>query len=126
MTEAAARTCLIVDDSRVVRKLASLMLENLGFDCAEAESGEQALDMLQASLPHAVLLDWNMPGISGIEVLKRLRAMPRGNDVKVIFCTIYNEKAHIEEALAAGADEYIMKPFDNEIIISKFEEAGAL
>jgi two-component system, chemotaxis family, chemotaxis protein CheY len=122
----APKTCLIVDDSRVVRKLARLMLENAGLDCAEAESGEQALELCRPVLPGAILLDWNMPGMSGIDFLRLLRALPGGAAVKVILCTIYNEKAHIEEALAAGADEYIMKPFDNDIILFKFEEAGAL
>lgn len=120
------KTCLIVDDSRVVRKVARKILEELGFTCSEAEDGQQAVDACKAGMPGAILLDWNMPVMNGIDFLRKLRAMPGGDAPKVVFCTTENEFSFIQEALGAGANEYIMKPFDSQIIQSKFEQIGAL
>jgi two-component system chemotaxis response regulator CheY len=120
------KNCLIVDDSRVVRKVARKILEELGFACTEAEDGQKALDACKAQMPGAILLDWNMPIMNGIEFLKHLRALPGGDAPKVVFCTTENEFSFIQEALSAGANEYIMKPFDSQIIQSKFEQVGAL
>jgi two-component system, chemotaxis family, chemotaxis protein CheY len=120
------KTCLIVDDSRVVRKLARLMLEDLEFECTEVDDGPQALEAVKASMPDLVFLDWNMPQMSGIDVMRQLRALPGGNRPKIVFCSVYNEMNYIKEALDAGADEYIMKPFDNDIVISKLQIAGVL
>lgn len=118
------RTCLIVDDSKIVRKLARRIVEDLGFSCIEAENGLQALQACEPIMPDAVLLDWIMPVMGGFEFVKTLRAMPGGNRPKIIFCTTENDVAHIRQALDVGADEYIMKPFDGEIIAGKFELAG--
>lgn len=118
------KTCLVVDDSRVVRKVARKILEELGFVCAEAEDGKQAMESCAGKMPDAILLDWNMPVMSGIEFLRRLRKMNGGEHPKVIFCTTENDLAHIQEALSAGANEYIMKPFDSDIIQNKFQQVG--
>ncbi|WP_366656538.1 response regulator [Fodinicurvata sp. EGI_FJ10296] len=120
------KTCLVVDDSRVVRKVARRILEDLDFECSEAEDGKQAMDACGQSMPDAILLDWNMPVMTGIEFLKRLRKMSGGTDPKVVFCTTENDLAHIQEALSAGANEYIMKPFDSEIIQTKFAQVGLI
>jgi len=120
------KKCLIVDDSRVVRKVARKILEELGFACDEAEDGQQAYDFCMKEMPFVVLLDWNMPVMSGIEFLRKLRESPNGSTPKVVLCTTENEFSFIQEALAAGADEYIMKPFDSDIIQSKFKQVGAL
>jgi two-component system chemotaxis response regulator CheY len=118
------KTCLVVDDSRVIRKVARRILEDLGFEIAEAADGMEALAWCRAAMPDAILLDWNMPVMGGLEFLRKLRAEPGGDAPVVIFCTVENDVAHIEEALDAGADEYIMKPFDGDIIESKFAEVG--
>jgi two-component system chemotaxis response regulator CheY len=118
------RTCLVVDDSRVIRKVARRILEDLGFEIAEAADGMEALAWCRAAMPDAILLDWNMPVMNGIDFLRRLRAEPAGESPVVVFCTVENDLAHIEEALAAGAAEYIMKPFDGDIIEAKFAEVG--
>ncbi len=118
--------CLIVDDSRVVRKVARRILEDLGFECREAEDGQVAYDACDAEMPSIILLDWNMPVMNGIEFLEKLRAMPGGDAPKVVFCTTENDMSHIQRAIQAGADEYIMKPFDSEIISSKFTQIGLL
>ncbi|HTX49309.1 MAG TPA: response regulator [Caulobacteraceae bacterium] len=118
------RTCLVVDDSRVIRKVARRILEDIGYEIAEAADGMEALAWCRAAMPDAILLDWNMPVMSGIEFLRRLRGESGGEAPVVVFCTVENDMAHIREALDAGADEYIMKPFDGDIIAAKFAEAG--
>lgn len=119
------KLCLIVDDSRVVRKVARRIVEEIGgFECEEAEDGQQAYEFCQKKMPSAVLLDWNMPVMSGIEFLEKLRGMPGGDGPKVVFCTTENDMSHIQRAMVAGANEYIMKPFDSEIIQSKFTQIG--
>lgn len=118
------KSCLVVDDSRVVRKVARRIAEELGFQCDEAEDGQKAYESCQKSLPDVVLLDWNMPVMNGIEFLEKLRQMDDGTKPKVVFCTTENDFSHIQRAMQAGADEYIMKPFDSEIIESKFRQVG--
>lgn len=120
------KTCLIVDDSRVVRKVARRIFEELGFSCEEAEDGQQALDACAKAMPQVILLDWNMPVMNGIEFLRKLRASAGGDAPKVMFCTTENEMSFIQEALMAGANEYIMKPFDSQIIQGKLEQIEAV
>jgi two-component system chemotaxis response regulator CheY len=120
------KTCLVVDDSSVIRKVARRILEKLEFQIVEAEDGEQALEACRGNMPDAVLLDWNMPKMDGYEFLRNLRRMPKGDWPKVVFCTTENDVAHIARALHAGANEYIMKPFDKEIVEAKFQEVGLL
>ncbi len=120
------KSCLIVDDSKVVRMVARKIFEGLNFSIAEAEDGQVALDSCANSLPDVVLLDWNMPVMSGIEFLKALRAIPDIKQPVVVFCTTENDMSHIQEAIEAGANEYIMKPFDSEIIESKLSQVGMI
>ncbi len=117
-------TCLIVDDSRTVRKLARRILEAHAYAVTEAEDGKRALEACRAALPDGVLLDWNMPVMNGIEFLRALRAEFGPDRPVVLFCTTETEMRFITEALEAGAQEYIMKPFDAEILLGKFAEAG--
>ena len=102
------------------------ILEELNFSVVEAEDGRKALEACKASMPEGVLLDWNMPVMDGIEFLTELRALPGGDEVAVVFCTTENDLQHIQDALAAGANEYIMKPFDSEIIQTKFSQVGLI
>ncbi len=118
------KTCLVVDDSRVIRKVARRILEDIGFEIAEASDGMEALAWCRAAMPDAILLDWNMPVMNGIEFLRHLRQETGGDRPAVVFCTVENDLDRIREALDAGAREYIMKPFDGDIIASKFAEVG--
>jgi two-component system chemotaxis response regulator CheY len=120
------KTCLVVDDSGVVRKIARRILEEMGFEITEAEDGAKALDACKRAMPMAVLLDWNMPVMDGFEFLGHLRRMPGGDAPKVVFCTTENDMDHISRALHAGANEYIMKPFDKDIVAAKFQEVGLI
>jgi two-component system, chemotaxis family, chemotaxis protein CheY len=120
------RSCLIVDDSRVIRKVARQIFESLQFACEEAENGQLALDACQKKLPDFILLDWNMPVMDGLQFLLALRKMPGGDKPVVVFCTTENDLTHIQEAMGAGANEYIMKPFDADIIRGKLSNLGML
>ncbi|MCX7380476.1 MAG: response regulator [Alphaproteobacteria bacterium] len=125
MTE-QSRVCLVVDDSRLVRKVARRILESRGFAVEEAEDGKVALDACQRRLPGCVLLDWNMPVMNGIEFLKALRSQFGPEQPPVLFCTTENDISFIEQAIEHGAQEFIMKPFDEEILVSKFTQVGLL
>ena len=120
------KRCLIIDDSSVIRKVARRILESFGFSINEASDGRQALDACMKQMPDAILLDWNIPVMDGYEFLRALRSMPGGDRPKVVFCTTENDLAHIARAMHAGADEYIMKPFDREIVEAKFQEVGLI
>ncbi len=115
---------LVVDDSAVIRKVARRILEGMRFETHEAEDGRKALETCAQVMPDAILLDWNMPVMDGFEFLKELRRMPQGRKPKVLFCTTENDVVQIARAMHAGADEYIMKPFDRQIMRSKLEEVG--
>ena len=116
--------CLVVDDSKVIRKVARHILETLNFTVDEAEDGREALDRCGTRMPDVILLDWNMPVMSGMEFLRALRQSDHADQPKVVFCTTENDVAHIRAAIAAGADDYVMKPFDRETILSKLQIVG--
>ena len=118
------KTCLVVDDSKVIRKVARHILETLDFEVSEAADGREALDSCLSSVPDVILLDWNMPVMSGIEFIVQLRQREGGDKPKVVFCTTENDVAHIREAISAGADEYVMKPFDHETLQIKLQLVG--
>lgn len=118
------KTCLVVDDSKVIRKVARHILEALNFAVSEAADGNEALDVCRDASPDVILLDWNMPVMSGMEFLRALRASEGGGRPKVVFCTTENGIAHIRAAIDAGADEYVMKPFDRETLQNKLQIVG--
>jgi two-component system chemotaxis response regulator CheY len=120
------KSLLIVDDSRTIRSIVKKILEDAPLELSEAEDGMQAIDRCNESLPDAVLVDWNMPVMNGIGFVRILRDMPGGDAPTVIFCTTETSMEHITAALEAGANEYIMKPFDKEILTFKLTQTGVL
>lgn len=115
---------LIVDDSRFVRGYLRGLLEEKGIECEEAGDGQAAMDQLNAGKPFDLaLVDWNMPVMNGLEMLMQLRAEGFG-DVKVMMVTTEAENDFILRALDAGADEYLMKPFDDEALTEKLAMLG--
>jgi two-component system chemotaxis response regulator CheY len=118
------KTCLVVEESRVVRKVARRLLEDLGFAVAEASDGPEGLAWCAAMMPDVVLLEADMSLANGLDFLRRLRLEPGGLKPKVIFCSAENNLDRIREALDAGAAEYIIKPFDGEIVAEKLAMAG--
>jgi two-component system chemotaxis response regulator CheY len=120
----ADRLCLIVDDSRTIRRIARKIVEDAGMRAAEAVDGLEGLESCRIARPDYVLLDWNMPRMNGLDCLKAIRrefgdALPR-----VILCTTENDPDFIVAAIEAGAQEFIMKPFDADILLGKLEQAA--
>ncbi|NIJ08889.1 two-component system chemotaxis response regulator CheY [Sphingomonas vulcanisoli] len=118
------KTCLVVDDSKVIRKVARHILETLDFTVEEAGDGQEAMTACLSEVPDVILLDWNMPVMSGIEFLRELGHTTLPRRPKVVFCTTENDTAHIRAAIDAGADEYVMKPFDRDTLESKLQLVG--
>ncbi len=118
------KTCLVVDDSKVIRKVARHILETLDFTVSEAGDGREALAACDQSPPDVILLDWNMPVMSGMDFLRALRERSMAARPKVVFCTTENGMAYIRAAIDAGADEYVMKPFDRDTLQSKLQIVG--
>ena len=119
------KSCLIVDDSSGVRKVARRILEDLDYIVDEAEDGQEAFDKCRQEMPDAVLLDWQMPIMGGLEFLKLLRGYVGGEHPRVVYCTTENDIGQIAMALKAGANDYMMKPFDRDLLESKFQPAAA-
>ncbi|HSZ74887.1 MAG TPA: response regulator [Rhizomicrobium sp.] len=119
------KSCLIVDDSRVIRKVAARILEELQFHTEEAEDGASALSVCRHSMPDVILLDWSMPNMPCQEFLRSVRKEKDGKRPKIVLCTTENDANHIADVLGAGADEYIMKPFDKASLSAKLAEIGA-
>ena len=116
--------CLVVDDSEVIRKIARRILETMHFEISEAENGQQAIELCKIRTPDAILLDWHMPVMSGVEFLGALRLANLEKRPYVIYATTENDQADLSRAFTAGADDYLLKPFDRESFEAKFNDAG--
>ncbi len=119
------RRCLLVDDSRVIRKVAHRIISDLGYQVTEAENGEEALARCKAAMPDLILLDWEMPVMTGVEFVAALRRIDGGVTPKVVFCTSKAETIDIYQGIGAGADEYVTKPFDQHMLLAKLQRIGA-
>ncbi|HEX4894589.1 MAG TPA: response regulator [Hyphomicrobiaceae bacterium] len=119
------KQCLVVDDSDIIRTVARRILEKLRMEVSEAVDGQQALERCSSRMPDAILLDWDMPGMSGIDFLVRLSSL-QGKRPFVIYCTTENDPTNISLAFAAGADDYLLKPYDTRDISAKLGSAGLL
>ena len=117
---------LVVDDSRAIRMILVRILKQIGFEVQEAANGREALEVIEAenSGVGLVLADWNMPEINGLDLLKRLRRNPALSSLAVVMVTTETEIEQIAEALEAGANEYVMKPFTQDILVEKLQLAG--
>jgi two-component system chemotaxis response regulator CheY len=118
-TDKRRRSCLIVDDSTTIRRFVAGLFHDLGFDVAEAQNGLHAVEHCCGNTPDLILLDWNMPVMDGITCLRELRAMAFEVRPAIVMCTTESQIGKIQEALASGADEYIMKPFDRSVLLDK-------
>lgn len=117
--------CLVVDDSDVIRKVAVHFLASYQAEATEAGNGEAALTACDAAMPDLILVDWHMPAMSGFEFITGLRQRPKGDRPYVIYCTTENDPREIARALAAGANDYLMKPFDQASFHAKIRQALA-
>jgi two-component system chemotaxis response regulator CheY len=116
---------LVIDDSRVMRKIVSNILVEVGFDTIEAENGQQALDQMEAHDDVTLCcIDWNMPVMTGFEFVVAVRKRPEWRNVTLMMVTTEGEQDQIVRALAAGAHEYVIKPFTPEVIVDKLQFLG--
>jgi two-component system, chemotaxis family, chemotaxis protein CheY len=122
-----SKTALVVDDSSTIRALLREILVSLDFKVAEADDGATALEWLKKNGPADVTcLDWNMPNMTGIQVVKYVRSNPAYASMPILMCTSEVEMERVALALQEGANEYIMKPFDREAIGEKLTMMGVL
>jgi len=118
------KVCLIVDDSRVIRKVSSKIAKSLGYVPVEAQDGTEALARCKRAMPDLVLTDWDMPEMDGLEFVTHLRAIPTPKPPTVVFCTSKGKVEDIHAGIEAGADDYIVKPFDEGALRTKLEKLG--
>lgn len=117
---------LVIDDSRPIRRIESEILKELGFLTTEATNGREGLERLEAGpLPDVVLVDWNMPEMDGLTFIKTVRADPRYTGLVILMVTTETETDQMLRALSAGADEYLMKPFQKDGLVDKLRLLGA-
>jgi two-component system chemotaxis response regulator CheY len=116
---------LVVDDSRAMRAILTRLLDGLGFDVAQAGDGQEALEVLGGGVrPDVILVDWNMPVMDGLTFIKQCRSHDEYRDIVLMMVTTESEQAQIVRALAAGAHEYVIKPFTEDVIAEKLALLG--
>ncbi|MEM1415626.1 MAG: response regulator [Myxococcota bacterium] len=117
---------LVIDDSKTIRRLLSKMLADVGFnEVYEAGNGVEALDVLRKiERPHLALVDWNMPEMDGYTLIRMVRKRSDFNDMRIMMVTTETELSRVTDALEAGADEYVMKPFTRDVILEKLHLLG--
>lgn len=113
--------CLVADDSKVIRMILSKIMNNMKYDVIEAEDGEEVVELCETKEPDLIIMDTKLPILDGIDAMYKIREMQKIKQPKIIFCSSITDPQKIREALDGGADDYIMKPFDEEIILSKLE-----
>ncbi|HXR94850.1 MAG TPA: response regulator [Rhizomicrobium sp.] len=119
------KNCLVVDDSRVMRTVARRIFEELQFAIGEAEDGMGALDACREKMPDLIFLDWDLPSMPAVEFVKSLRGQQNGQRPVILFATTENDAGEIAHALAAGANDFILKPFDRASLRAKLAEIAA-
>lgn len=121
------KRALVVDDSGTIRAILQDILQNFGFEVHQADDGATALEWLKKNGPAEVTcLDWNMPNMNGIQVVRYVRSNPAYQKMPILMCTSEVELERVVEALKEGANEYIMKPFDQEAIGEKLTMMGLI
>ena len=116
---------LVIDDSRTMRRIVAGILEGLGFDVVQAAHGQEALDLLEGGLQvDLACIDWNMPVMDGLTFVTEVRAQTRWRGITLVMVTTESEHGQIVRALAAGAHEYIIKPFTPDAIRDKLDMLG--
>lgn len=118
------KTCLIVDDSRVVRTVARRILEGLDYSVQEAEDSVAGLQACREKMPDLIFLDWNLPQMTGVEFVKSVRGQEQGGHPIILFCTTESDPDQVASAVAAGANDYVIKPFDGESVRAKLTSLG--
>jgi two-component system, chemotaxis family, chemotaxis protein CheY len=122
------RRALVADDSRAMRMILSRTLVALGFAVVQASNGREAVEAINLEGPtlDLALLDWNMPELNGLEVVRHIRADPRCSNIQVMMVTTETETEQVVKALEAGANEYVMKPFTADVVENKLRMMGVI
>jgi two-component system chemotaxis response regulator CheY len=115
---------LVIDDSKATRAVIGRLLGRLGYEVVEAGNGREGLERLSEQKPRVVLVDWNMPEMNGLDFIRAVRADSRYRDLAIMMVTTESEASQVVRALAAGANEYVMKPFTPEILVDKLALLG--
>ncbi|MFK5977871.1 MAG: response regulator [Rhizobiaceae bacterium] len=115
---------MVVDDSPVIRKVADRLLRDMGFVVVEAGDGNEAMSLCSHKMPDAILVDWDLPSMSGTEFIQEFRALDGADKVKILYCTSEIMVAEMTRAKRAGANGFLMKPFDRNILDTKLREVG--
>jgi two-component system chemotaxis response regulator CheY len=116
---------LVVDDSRAIRRIIGDIMRQIGFEVSEAGNGIEALQRLEEiGTPDLVLIDWNMPEMNGLDLIKAIRANPNFSDLPLMMVTTETEMERMALAFMAGVNEYVMKPFDKATIVDKLQLLG--
>ena len=116
---------LVVDDSSAMRAILAMTLKRRGFEILQAKDGLEALTVLSSRGPvNLILIDWNMPGMNGLELLTRIRQQPAYSGTQVLMVTTETGMDQMADAIAAGANEYIMKPFTPDVVFDKLQLLG--
>lgn len=114
--------CFIVDDSPIIRKYARLIFEAIGFRVSDAESHAEAFERLQLESPDLILIDWQMPGSNAHDFISKVRNLPLQTVPYIIFMTSENDSIEINKSFHHGADDYLLKPFNREIVEMKLHD----
>ncbi|WP_423414161.1 response regulator [Hyphomicrobium sp. B1] len=117
--------CFVIDDSEIIRKYTRLIFESLGFRVSEADSAIAAMERLRSETPDYILLDWRMPETNSIELLEKIRALPRSARPYIIYMVTENDPLEIQRAISRGADSFLLKPYNRQIIEIKLQEIRA-
>jgi two-component system chemotaxis response regulator CheY len=117
-------SCLVVDDSRVIRKVACRILEEFSFAADEAEDQQAALDLCRAHMPDVIFFDGDLPAGNGLDFVRALRRERGGDKPVIVYCVTEADQTLVGHALGAGANEYMLKPYDRVAIREKLTEVG--
>lgn len=120
------KMCLVVDDSEVVRRVARRIAEELNFVPLEAADGEEAIQQCRNDMPDAILVDWQMPKMDGVEFIEALQNEENGDTPTVFYCTTEHDAPLINRALSNGATDFMLKPYDFNLVREKFQTAGLI
>lgn len=112
--------CLIIDDADVIRKIASVILSDMGYQVSEAKDTDEALKLCQTESPNVIIVDWHIPHCDPLEFMKSVRSSFVGRRPYIIYCTTEKDPDAIEAALQAGADDFMLKPFDRNTLVNLF------
>lgn len=114
--------CLVIEDSSIIRRVARLVFEGLNFRVSEAASAAEAIERLEAEAPDLIIVDWVIPGTDVHDLISKIRIKPLNKPPYILYLTTENDAADLKQAFKAGADGYLLKPFNREVIEMKLQE----